>query len=419
MVRGALSLSFEAPARPLVGPYYVLAYQVVGDRPLLQALVLAALNAAVVLLFWRALRQVVGARTALLGTLLLAVVPNRGATRMWFVLGPNLVAVGLVALGAIVLLSRGRKAVAAVLFFTAILAYEGVAGVAVAVVLGWWLADRRSRSRPAAIALAPVLLAIAVAWQVSPKRTGGSPGPLANLGTIFHGQLGSGFWGNDVVGVAGMLVTVAAVTWCIVATFFPSFRRPQSLLRHEVAIGACLLVLGAAPFIMGGAPFAVRGIFDRNNLVPDLGSCLVVAALLAAAGRKWPQMGTALTAVVVAVLAMGNVQDVRDYRQAVRQGEALVEAVLADVDPDAGTVVVRPPLPSGTGVAAFILDSDLTAALVLRHGREWRSVAMPLAASHCVELVRNARRSGRPAFHYDRVARTVLPLDDPSECNPP
>lgn len=408
-----MNLSFEAPARPAVGPYYVFAYQALGDRPVLQALLMGALNAVAALLVWRALVEVVAGRTALLAALAFAVVPNRGATRLWFVLGPNLVSLACLAGGAFLLLRRGRVGPAAALFVVGILAHEGIAGVAALVIAWWWFQDRRARLRPAAAGLAPVAAITAMAMLVSPKRDGGSPGPFANLDTLGAGQLGAGFWGSDLLGSVGMVVLVAVATWSVATTVLPSFRRP-SALRREVLIGSALLAAGTAPFALGGAPFAVRGIFDRNNLVPDLGSCLVVAALLAAAVRKSRPLGAAVATLVLAVLAAGNVQDVLDYREAAREGDALVDAVLADVDPGIGRVVVVPPLAGATGVAQFILDSDLSAALQLRHGPEWASVRMPTRRPRCADLL--AAAAGEPVFVYDRVGRTLTRLPDPEAC---
>ena len=413
LVDGAMNLSFEAPARPAVGPYYVLAYQLIGDRPVLHAFLMGALNALVALLVWQALRQVVSNRTALLAALALAVVPNRGATRLWFVLGPNLISVACLAGGALFLLRRGRVGHASALFVLGILAHEGVAGVAALVIGWWWLQDRRGRLRPAAVALAPVAAITAVALLVSPKRDGNSPGPLSNLDTLGAGQLGAGFWGSDLVGALGMVVFVAAATWCIATTVLPSFRRPLTV-RREVLIGCALLAAGAVPFALGGAPFAVRGIFDRNNLVPDLGSCLILAALLAAAVRRSRPVGSAVAALVIAVLAAGNVQDVQDYREAADEGESLVDAVLADVDPAMGSVIVLPPLSTDTGIAQFILDSDLNAALQLRYGSDWASVRMPPRAPRCADLL--AAAAGQPVFLYDRVDRTVTRLPDEDAC---
>lgn len=416
VVDGALELSLVGPARPLVGPYYVLTHHIIGERFLLHAVVMALLNAGLVVGLWAALRTVVTERTALLAALMFAVVPNRASTRLWFAVGPNVLALTCVVVGAFLLVRKGKALPAAGLFVAAVLLYEGVAGVAAVVVLWWWLGDRRNRTRGAALAAVPLAFAVGAAWVVSPKRAGNSPGPFDNVSTIGPAQLGSGFWGTEVAGLAGGALILAAITWSLAAQL-PSFRRPGSPLAREVLTGACLLVAGAAPFVLGGAPFAVRGIFDRNNMVPDVGSCLVVGALLAAAirGRKGP--GWAVTTAVLVLLAAGNVRDLTDYRRAADEGDALVEALVADVDPSIGDVVVAPTVPQDTGVAQFILDGDLTAALRLRHGPAWASTSMPLRTPDCAVLARRAAGSpGRPTFVYDRIDRVLRPASHPEAC---
>ena len=414
VVEGAFDLSFDAPARPLVGPYYLLLYEVIGERFLVQALLMGALNAALTVVVWAALRAVVGARTALLAALVFAVVPNRASTRLWFVLGPNLLAATCIAAGA-VLLVRRRKMAATTLFVTGILNYEGVAGLAAMVLIWWWWQDRSERLRYAAMALVPVVVATATIWVLSPKRDGNSPGPFMNLDTIVPGLLGAGFWGMRGLAPLGMIAIIVAAVWCV-ATRLPSFRREGSPLPHELLVGSCLLGAAAAPLVVGGAPFAVRGIFDRNNLAPGVGSCLLVGAVLAAVWRWWSAVGWTATVVVVAVLAAGNVHDVRDYREAVGDGHALVEALLEDVDPTIGEVVVRPPMPGTTGVAQFIYAGDLTAAMTLRHGDRWSMISIPAKAPLCIDLNPPAGARDRPVFVYDRIDRTVLPASGSRAC---
>lgn len=417
VVDGAIELSFVGPARPLVGPYYVLTHYIIGERFLLQAIVMALLNAGLVVGLWAALRTIVTEQTALLATLVFAVVPNRASTRLWFAVGPNVLALTCVVVGAFLLVRKGKALPAAGLFVSAVLFHEGVAGVAGVIVLWWWLGDRRNRTRGAALAAVPLVVAVGAAWVVSPKRAGNSPGPFHNVSTIGPAQLGSGFWGSEVAGLAGGMVILAAITWSLAAQL-PSFRRPGSPLPREVLTGACLLVAGAAPFVVGGAPFAVRGIFDRNNMVPDVGSCLVVGALLAAAirGRKGP--GRAVTTAVVVLLAAGNLQDISDYRRAADEGHALVEALLAEVDPSIGDVVVVPTVPQDTGVAQFILDGDLTAALRLRHGPAWASTSMPLRTPDCGVLAQRAAATpGRPTFVYHRIDRVLRPASHTEACS--
>lgn len=414
LLAGFWEFAFVAPGRPAMAPYHVLIYQGIGERFLLQALLLAVLNAGTALLLWQALRCVVRERTALLAALVFAVVPNRGATRLWFVLGANLLAVACLA-GAVILLYRhARFAPAVVLLLTGIAAYEGIAGVGFLVITGWWLQARGPRRRRAVVAWASIAASALAAWAFSPKRDVNGPGPFDHVGTISSGVFGSGFWGSEAVGAVGLTVVLLALAASL-AQLLPSFRR-GSVVPREVLLGGAVVAAAVVPFLVGGAPFGVRGIFDRNNLVPDIGVSVIVGVLLAALWAVRREVGAVASVVVLAWLAIGNVQDVRDYRDAVRDGRALEAAVLADVDPTAGTVVVVPPLPGETGVEQYILDGDLPAALKLRVGQEWGSVSMPLLEEDCRARVAGSLDAGTPTFVYDRLARTVTEASGPEVC---
>lgn len=415
LLQGGWQLGTVGPARPAAAPYYLLVYDVIGANVIAQALLLAALNALVAVIVWRALLTVVSEHTALLAATVFAVAPNRGATRLWFQLGPYLVALACLAVGAALLLGRDRYVSGAALVVLSILTYEGVAGVALLCVGGWLLQQRGRRWPPAAAVVAVAGSAIATMWVLSPKRDAEGPGPFDHVDTIGSGVLGAGFWGNELLGAIGILAVLLAVTLTLV-TFLPSYRR-HDLVQREVLIGAAIVVMAVGPFVVGGAPFAARGIFDRNNLVPGIGVSLIVGALLAAAWRWRAGTGAVLAAGVVTVLAVGNVQDVQDYRAAVREGRALERDVVRDIDPTIGTVVVLPPLAGERGVAQFILDNDLTAALELHYGSEWSSVSMPYRVETCRHRLEAALEAGRPALIYDRLTRHLELVDSAAACD--
>lgn len=412
LLRGLWDLATVAPARPGAAPYYLAVYEGIGSHSAIQALVLAALNALVALAVWQAMRAVVRERTATVAALVFAAAPNRGATRMWFQVGPYLVAVGLVALVVVLLWRADRPLLAATLAVLAVLTYEGTAGVAVAAFGGWAVGDPRARRWPAFSALTAIAAAALAAWASSPKLDVDGPGPFEHAGTIPSGLLGSGLWGHDAAGAVGLAALVAGLG-VLVASYLPSFRRPGPL-RREVLIGTALTALAVGPFLVGGAPFAVRGIFDRNNLVPGLGVCLILGAVLGTlAGRR---LGVAVVAVVLGGMSVANLGDLADYRAAVDDGEALRAAVLEDVDPTAGTVVVVPPLDESRGVEAFILDGDLTAALELTAGEAWASVVMPERPETCRRIVAQAIGAGAIVHVYDRLDRTVRPAGGVEVC---
>ncbi|HET7489457.1 MAG TPA: hypothetical protein VFJ85_16135 [Acidimicrobiales bacterium] len=403
--------------RPLNGLFHAFLAAAVGERPFARALILAGLNAVLAVAVWYALRTVVSPTTAFIAAVLFAVVPNRAATRLWFVCDANVAGVILVAVGAVVLLRHNRIVWAVSLFLAGMLLFEGGAGLAGAAVAWWWWAgDRRARSTPALVAMAALgatALALVVA---SPKRAPGSPPhPFHDLWSIGPGTFGLGFWGSKALGAVGTLAVLLVCGWAA-AAFLPSFRRPGSPLRNDAVAGACLVVAGAAPFAVGSSPFAVTGVFDRNNLVSDIGACVLVAALLAVVVRWQPRLGWLLTGAVVVVLAAANPSDIAHWRAAVIEGRTLERRVVADVDPSAGDIVVVPPLPGTNGVAQFIEEGDLRAALILHHGAAWSSVSMPGFDPTCAELRARAAVSDRPLFVYDRITRRLSPATDAGIC---
>lgn len=399
--------------RPLGGLYHALVVATLGERPAAQALLLAGLNAAVAVAVWLALRAVLDDRTALVAALVFAVAPNRAATRLWFICGPNVLALALVAVGAVALLRSGRLGWAMAAFLAGMLLYEGAAGVAALALGWWWLEDRRARLGRAVAAGGVLAVTAAGVLAASPKVRFSRPEPFRNLGTLGQGTLGQGLWGSHVLGAAGILAAAALVGWAL-ATLLPSFRRRASPLRFAALAGACLLVAGAAPFAVNGAPFAVAGIFDRFNLVTDVGASVLVGGLLAALVARTERLGWLVVGAVVAALAAGNAADVSSFHAAVVAGRALEHQVVADVDPGTGRVVVVPPLGGTQGVGAFILDGDLTAALVLHHGTAWAGVEMPGTVPTCAALRVAARRG--TVVVYDRLTRTIVPATDPAAC---
>lgn len=415
VLRSSWDLAVVAPRRPGAAPYFGMIYGAIGDHPAVQASLLAVLNALVVLVLWRALRRVISPDAALVAALVFAVVPNRGSTRMWFAVGSNVLALVCVLVG-FVLASRERHPPAVVALVLGVLMYEGVAGLALLAVVWWWSGAPRERWARALTPAGAVVVTAGVLWAVSPKRDVDGPGPFHHAGTILSGVLGHGFWGNEVVGALASMAILVLAAVCA-AQLLPSFRRSSGPVPREVVVGAVIVLVASMPFMVGGAPFAVRGIFDRNNLVPDVGVCVILGSVLAAVVRRSRPLGFAATAAVALLLAAGNLQDVRDYRAAVADGQALASRLERDVDPTVGQVVVLPPLPGDTGVDQFILGNDLTAAMELRLGRAWRAVRMPALTDDCEAVIADAARSGEPVFVYQRIDRTLTPAPASGACS--
>lgn len=397
--RYLVELSFEQPARPLAGPYYALIYLGIGDRPVIHALVLAAANVALVLAGWRLARAVVRPRTADLAALVLAVVPNRGASRLWFVVGNYPLATAGVLVGLLLLVRRRIAWPAAPLLVASILLYEGVAGLAGVGVVLWWAAAPRPRLRPALVTGAAMAAAAATLFLLSPKRS--TTEYLADVGTFAGGQWGLGLWRVEPVGTIVALAVLGAVGVALVRRL-PSFRRDDPVHR-EILLGAAVTAGAAAPFWLSGSSFAVAGIFDRNNLVPAVGTALLLGAIGHAALVRLPApAGTAVVAVALAWLAVWNVEDVEDYREAAAIGRQMVAGLERGLDPEGRVVLVGPPLDEVTGVAQHIYPADLSFHLERRNGPAWSGVVIPLDAGQCVDLAREAAGRGEEVVYFDR-----------------
>lgn len=407
IVQAVRSLSFEHPARPLLGPYHLITHGVVGDRPVVHALILAALNAAVVVAMWRYGRRWFGPGVASIAAALYAVAPNRASTRYWFPTGNHLLAILLVLVGVHLLVDRRRIGPAAVALASAVLLFEGVIGLAVGAVTIWAWPAFRQRLKYALLALAPSISAAGWMYWMSPKRRlGTGPDTSGSVSTLGHGLFGSGLWG-DALGVVGVALAVA-ITTVAVAGALPSFRRMVD--RTQVArAGAALTAFAAGAFVAAGTSFAVRGIFDRTNAVPLVGVALLLAGSVYLLGQRRQLLAVVAWAPAVAYLFLLNLADLQDYREAAEEGRAIAGRVTDDLPADIGDVIVFPSGQHDTGVAAYIYPSDLDAALDVRGHEHDGAVLIPWSAAQCMELAVEMPQ----AVGYDWLQRELV--DEPLE----
>lgn len=371
---GLRRLAFEQPARPLAAPYYGLLYLVIGDVPVLQALILAMINAGVVVAAWAAGRRLLPPSVLWPGLVVLALAPNHAATRFWFVVGTYPLALICIFVG-LVLLDRRRPISAAAVFVAATVLYEGVVALGVALVAVWTIPHLRDRSPSAAIVVLPTAAVAGISFALSPKRGGGGPGPLDNAESFLPGQVGVGLWGSPGIAYAAGLVVLIGLSAALVS-FLPSFR---GLLPHAslVLVGAALMVAAATPFLASGSIFGTTGVFDRNNLVPSVGVALVLGALWAAVHATSRPLAWIVGAAVASVFIVQQVDDLLNWRRAVRHGDSLVaDIAAADLDSSRPLLVVPSQPGEGTGVADFIYDGDLQGALRYELGGDWSDVRL-------------------------------------------
>lgn len=406
LLGGALDRSFESTGRPFVGVYYLLTYGLIGDTPELHAIVMAALNGVLVVTVWRVGRRIMPANAAYLAALLLAVVPNRASTRLWFATGNYVLATILVIIGLALVIVWSRPVYAAILLTIGILLFEGTAGLVAAGISLWALDDPKGRIRTAALVAAPPAITAVGMYLASPKRSSSGPTWRDSVETIGAGLLGEGLWGPTFGAIGSVVLLTTAVVAGVL--LLPSFRRPDRHLR-TVRIGAVAALIGSAPFIVGGSPFATQGIFDRTNLIPLVGVSVLIAGAIDALSRRTPRAAWGIALVAVTLFAGQNIADVDDYRDAVVTGQGIIHSVEVVAPIDGEPVVVVPHPPDKRGVAAFVYPADLDHAISLRVPEQEATTLLPRLPADCRAIVAEGRAS-----IYDWQQGRVLPSTPPN-----
>jgi len=405
-LRSLWVFSFSAPARPGAGLYYSTAAALFGVHPALYGILLTALNVVVALELAALAGRLLPRRLAILTVLFWVVLPNRGSTRLWLVLAPDMLALALL-LGAGLCLTRDRVLRATALLVVATLCYEAVLPLGLAMIAVWGALEYRRHLRPALAAGAPVLVAGGYIFVQSPKRVG-ERAPFANWRTLLPAQIGRGTFGPAPIAIVGGGLILVLTAVALVRVTLPSFRAGRRPRHLYLVLGYLVILLGAASFLFAGFPFATDGVFDRGNLVADLGTALVFGGVaegaLELAGKS--RLGRDLAVVSIATVALYltalNAADVRAYTGAVADGDALLAALDADVPRiPADGLRVEPDLRDRGGVAMFIAPGDLKSAEEVRRGRP--------VAQIVIESSRDVSGSASPVLghSYDWITRRL------------
>jgi hypothetical protein len=402
---GALwSWATENPARPVAALYHLLTYGLVGDRPALQALVLAIVNGACAAAIWGWGRRWGAPHLSLGAALLFAVAPNRTASRYWVATGNYVLAPLLALVGYHLLRDKQRPWLAALAFTAAILTLEAVIGLVLAMLVAWVVVDPRERWTAATLVLLPGVLAALVVTAMSPKVGVHDFDIVLSLQTLPYGLFGVGLWG-DLAPLGLVLLAVAFVIG--LAGALPSFGVVLDRTRDlRVALGVIALTM--APFVLTARFFSGRGFFDRSNTIP----LVVIGALFAALvdlvdtrARRLLLGPVAAAAVAVYSLNLGGLED---YRAAAAEGRTVTERLVADVPAGGGTVVVVPPGEYHSGAVAFVYPGDLAAAMRLRHPA-FGPVLMPSSEAACIAMTHG---EGDVSLYDWRRRSTVSPTRD-------
>jgi hypothetical protein len=372
--RGPSALPFLS--RPLESGYNALTFHLLGDRPLAHLLLLAVLNGVAAVLVWQVARRQLPTRLAVLTTLAWTALPNRGSMRLWISNAPHVLSLCLLLSAALLTCRQWKREPGAAnvpvvvgLVVLAALAYEGsiLLGLCVALAVGWRSgATRRDHVLRAGAAAAPVAVAALTISLNSPKRAGEGIPPFEHFSALVPAHFGVGVLPPALL-AAGMVLLVA-IAWSLASLAAPTLRARAGVEERTIAAGLAVLVLGALPFAVAGFPFATAGIFDRGNLFADLGTALIVGGTLGLAWRlRRPVLAGAVAVAALAVLAAGNVTDVRDWRIAAADGRRLLQASMDT--PLSQPAVVVPIDSAAPGVPMFVEPGNLSDAIAVRAHR--------------------------------------------------
>jgi hypothetical protein len=351
--------------RPLHGLYFGIAFGIFGTHPVPHALLLALLNGVSAVLVWTIACQLASRRLALFTTIAWVVLANRSSGHYWFSAGPEMLAVCLL-LGGVLLLCRHRPRWAAVALIAAVLTYEATLVLALLAIAGWVWQERGARRRwcsGAAVATA-VTAAAGFVWLHSPKRDT-AVHLFAHPGNWVAAQMGTGIFGTRAGTVVGSSIVIIALTIASAKMIMPGFVATSS--ERRLLLGAAVSMGGLLPFLAVGFPVATDGLFDRGNIVADLGTAIVLGILLASAARLPRVLAAPVLAVAIAALALPGVHGLATYIDAAKDGRELQAGFASDLPTLDKPLVVGPPLPNTGGVAAFLTSWDTGAYLQLSH----------------------------------------------------
>ena len=383
------------PARPLQGVWYTLTFGLFHTHPLPHALALAALNAVAAALVFVVADRLWGRRIGIATALVWVVLPNRGSARLWFSVAPAMLALCLLLTGVLLLLNR-RPWAAAVVLTASVLTYESVVALALGAVVVWTWRRRHERWRAGLVMAGTTVAAAAYIWARSPKREA-PVHAFRHAGGWLSSLIGTGVFGRGWLATVGGLAIGIWVGVAIVRVVLPGFDASR---EERVAVqGGLVLVLGLAPFLGTGFSVATDGIFDRGNILPDLGLAVVVGALLVSLYERARLVLPVVAVLFVAVPLVLNGRDLSDYRRAVRDGNRLQAQLKTDVPAFDHPLVIGPPLNNDGGIAQFIADYDMTAYLQLE--RDNANLHARMAASD------QDWRTAPDALRYDRLRRRV------------
>lgn len=339
-------------ARPGAWLTFTLLHGTVGPHPLVQFLVLTAVNLAVVLILYTVLARFFDRSTALLVTAVWVLLPVHQSMTVWP--GTSQIAVGALAfLLGLWAFTCGRWALAGAGFAASILCYElsvPAAFAATALVAGP-LAPLRPTAPPPrrAITLGTragtlVFVIAATAWSRAH--------PVYDLelrmpspATLWSGHFGIGLFGSldtpDVLVMVVGAVLAAGMAVCLVWW-----------LRGDRAreAGPALAVGGVAVFLLGlvvafSTTTGVLGFNDRLYALSSVGAAMMLAGLGVFLWRRLPALTLVLGSLLVLGALAGQFVSLRSWSQSGADVVALLDYLERTYPDPAGTHFIVGPSP--------------------------------------------------------------------------
>jgi hypothetical protein len=334
---------------------------------------------------------------ALLVTLVWVVMANRSTSHYWFSVGPVLVAICFLLAGTL-LVCHQRPWLAVAVLGAGVLTYEGVAVLATLVVVMWVWKARRQRALHGAAMLAVLIAAVAVDWVQSPKL-GTTPIFFGHARNWVSTLFGAGIFTTRAGVAIGSSVVLVAVVVALARVVVPGFAATPS--QRVVLFGMAVSIGGLLPFLVVGFRVGTDGLFDRGNVVPDLGIAIVLGAILASAAAHLPRaLGASAVGLAVVALAWPGGQSLKNYVHAAAVGRQLQAEFARDLPPLDQPLVVGPPVPYPGGVGVFITTWDTSGYLQLTHHDEGVRARMACSQADFADA--------REAIVYNRVRGTAV-----------
>ena len=322
--------------RPGQAAIHGVMFGLLGAHPLAHLLVLAGLEAAVVIVLAVVLGRLVSSRMTATILLVWALLPNRSAPRLWSAAAPVSVSLLLLCLAACCITARQRRPlVVTALCCAAVLTYEAGALVGAALIgIAWFDTDRAGRDRWFRVVRALSGFSAVVVWNVwhSPKGFEGYPPPSV----VPQSLLGSGLMPHGVNGVATTMLLAATLAVCATGLRSQRHRRTS---RFGLAFTAAALL----PLLLAGAFPPGHGPGDRLNSVVLVGVAVLLGSGYEAIRCQAPRVVLVAAALFAGLTVAAQIDDI-----------SAVNAARRDVD---DTIVALSHLPQHLEGRSLILDA--------------------------------------------------------------